>query len=1233
MEIVGLADNSKQITIHSSAKSRMKKKRKKKRNHVSSTSLDDLVSSSTVDISMKECINTIKHDVTKNSSRSHHREVSPIHRSNRSKVIPRSPPKRHRSLIKPRSPFRRSKSPIIRTRSPTIRRSPRRLKSPKRSPYKSSTKTMPRKTSHIELMSSRNYVDTHKLLKKVRQLGSIGTHSLEETLNKNKEHASSLKEKLTNMMKGVSDNNIDLTNSSKEKTIINVNKKESNDIDDEEDLALLRQKALETKQNKSNKQNDVSKTETSKQVSANINDDQDEEDLELRMIALRSAVLKKHQNRIQKGIKSGKYKKSDTFRSESPFTQSFLDSIPIPGEELLNFASPPHSPLPINENNHTEDMELDTDVEREKEKLPYSPTDKITANIPMDTELLGIQPSDVSFITVNEANNSPNFNTSVTSSQDDQKSYQGKIIENQSYLPNIVYYTPSQNSLCVTNTNVQYLPTDLSETSKSNFMKIHNSHLNIPPYENICIAKNNNNTSEALDINSSQEMPYSPTDTPIYDPDLSHALPQTLGALTISNSSLVSLESYISNTHGSNEQHNHISTDQHIQSTKDISNENEHLNKAEVLSLEPVTNFTTTSLMETLSPSSSMITIDDLPEIEADVHLTDTVRNLKTEYIPNDLSNNINEKIVEPLYMKGLPDVTKDTNKIPTLINRTLVPAPILKTNKQLQLPLPTKKNITQQEPTFKSAEMQPVVLHEETSIKTNASFKPIKLTSFLQKSHSVLAIPTAFHDSLHEDLINETSTDKSSHTSLIESNPNVTLVQNNTTNITNSEKTSDIKSPTPKKKKLSKKGLKKRSIGPVLIAKNHNTTCIKSDNVNTVDKHESQQVLYTDDNQDQKGIQIEMDQIDNIDVSMSETSKNIITEKNNISSENNEKEIQNNDNSMNDISEQIKNTEDRRQSLDEDEEALRAILLASLPKRTKITNNCSNSDTISTASTTLNQVLVNETVSNIVLPTSNLSIPHVNGSENDKNQSNSGEKVNNITQKDLSVDNNKTLNITTLGRKRSINMTKGPQRKLIKKISIPASTKVVNNAKKYQNTMIQKRLNLQKSTLYNKQKVTENKILPKVQSNDSKWSANSKALSDTQRIVINLESDTESDSESERQKNITVSSVHSVITEKHQPTINSTTEFEKNLDQFLRAVRRKQESMAAARPTSISQTPKKDTVLTTKSEKLNSSNNLHTPLVRILIQNILSYIKYLLLYFCRLFVICPYLSKKNIVV
>ncbi|CAD1468604.1 unnamed protein product [Heterotrigona itama] len=1176
MEIVGLANNSNKFIIHSPGKSRGKKKKKKKRNHASPLILSNQVSSSNVDISVKECVSTIKHDITKNNSKSHHREVSPIHGSSRSRIITRSPPKRHRSLMKSRSPFRRSKSPINRIRSPTIRRSPRRLKSPKRSPYRSSTKTMSKKTSYAELMSSHSYVNTHKLLKKVRQLGSIGTHLLEETVNKNKDHASSLKEKLTNMMKGVSDNNMDFTNSSKEKSTIHITKKESNDADDDEDLALLRQKALETKQNKSNKQNDQPKSDIAKNMSVNINDDQDEEDLELRMIALRSAVLKKHQNRIQKGIKSAKSKKSGTFRSESPFTQSFLDNIPIPGEELLNIASPPHTPPPMNENSHTEDMELDTDVEREKEKLPYSPTDKIIANIPIDTELLGIQPSDVSFISLNNTNNSPNFNTSIISSQDDKKSYQEKIIKNQSYLPNIVYYESPQNPLCATNANVQYLSTDIQEISKSDFVKVHNSHLNVHSYEDTCTAVRSNNTSEALDINSNQEMPYSPTDTPIYDPDLLHALPQTLGPLTTSNSSLVSLESYNSDTY---EQYNNVSTNQHSQTTKQISNiiEDEQLNKAETLSVDPIVGSATNSLVESISPSSSMITIDDLPE--------------SSECIPNDLSNNVKDKMLEPLYMKGLPDVTKDINKIPTLINRTLVPAPILKTNKQLQLPLRTRKNTLQQEPTFKSAEMQPVVLNEKTSTKINTSFKPLKLMSFPQKPHSVLAIPTAFHDFLHEDLTNETSIDKSSDTSLIECNPNaisLCLTQNNIT--TSSNKTDDIKTSIQKKKKLLKKVSKKKT--NVLIAKKHNNI---NDDINTVNKqiHKSNQVLCRDKN-NQNEILIQMDKTDCINVS--EASKNIDDERNEISLQTNEEKMQRNDNSSNDTLKERKNTEDRRQSLDEDEEALRAILLASLPKRAKMaTNDCSDSITITTISTSTesNQVFVNQTESNTVLPAvNNLSTSHMDSSENDKNQSNAGRKVNDVAQENISVENIKTLNTTT-GRKKTIPMTKGPQRK---RISIPASTKVVNNAKKYQNTMIQKRLNLQKATLYNKQKIAE-KVQSTVKSNDSKWSTNTKVLSDIQRIVINLESDTESDSEFERQKNIAATSAHAVTMEKHQSTINSTAEFEKNLDQFLRAARKKQESLAAAaRPTLISQIPKKDTILTTKPGKPNSSN-LYTPL------------------------------------
>ncbi|XP_076176223.1 uncharacterized protein LOC143151200 isoform X2 [Ptiloglossa arizonensis] len=1198
MEIVGLADNSKQIVIRPSSKTRVKKKRKKKRNHVSVMSLDDLVSSSTVDVSVPECVSSLKHDMTKtNSLRSHHREMSPVRRT-RLKADLRSPPRRHRSLIKAHSPFRRSKSPAIRTRSPTIRRSPRRLKSPKRSPYRSPGKTMPRKTSHIELTSSsHNYIDTHKLLKKVRHLDSIGTHSLEETLNKNKEHASSLKEKLTNMMKGVCDNNSDMMNLSKEMSNTRVNKNELNDADDEEDLALLRQKALETKQKKSNKQNEQPKAETAKKVSANIDDDQDEEDLELRMIALRSAVLKKHQNRVQKGIKSGRYKKSNISRSESPFTQSFLDSIPIPGEELLNFASPPHTPLPMSENNHTEDMDLDTDVESEKEKLPYSPTDKITTNISVDTELLGIQPSDVSFISVNEANNSPDFHTSITPNQDDQKSYQGKIIENRSYLPNVAYYTLSQNALyATTNANPQYSST---ESVKSDFMKVHNSHVNI---------LKSNNTSTFVDNSTSQEVPYSPTDTPIYDPDLSHELPQNLGSVAISNSSLVSMGSSCnSNMHESSEQYNHMSTSQQTQTTKQINNanEDEHLDKLETLSMDAAVSSAASSLRESISLNSS-ITIDDLPETDTDKSpLIESLKNVKhMEYIPNNTTDNIKEIMPEPLYMKGVPDVTKDINKIPTLINRTLVPASILKTNKQLQQPLPIRKSTTQ-EPTFKSAQMQPVVINEETSSKANTSFKPIKLMSFPQKSHSVLTIPTAFHDSLHEDSINEILSNKDILPA--EGNVNATQIQNNSTiNAESLDKTCDIASLTQKKKKPTKKGIKRKSGTVQLITKEHDAIGTNNDNLN---------VLHKQINKTSEPEKFEKCKNNKRQLNAKDNVKDNIHQQNQILSETNIDELKMNDTSSSGTVEQVKNTDARRQSLDEDEEALRAILLASLPKRTKSTNQMqSNSTAITTVSSMLsncnNQVLENQIASKVELSMVNtinttdtnsttfLLTPQANscGSENDANQTNSGSKaINTITQGSSPAETVKTLALITSGRKRLIPISKGPQKKLVKRIPIPASTKVVNNAKKYQNAMVQKKLNLQKAALYGKQKVTESKILTKVQSNDNKWSTNTKiSLSDTQRIVINLESDTESDSESEQRTNKVVSSVNSLTVDKHQSTINSTIEFEKNLDQFLRAVRKKQESLAAARPTSVSQTLKKNAVLTTKPD---NSSNLHTPL------------------------------------
>ncbi|XP_076676828.1 uncharacterized protein LOC143373442 isoform X2 [Andrena cerasifolii] len=1207
MEIVGLADKSKQILIRSLSKSRVKSKRKKKRVHTSMLSVEDFVSSSTIDVSVSASVSTVKHDATKNNSRPYHREMSPVHRSGRSNPTLRSPPRRHRSLIRAHSPFKRSKSPLVHGRSPTIRRSPRRVKSPKRSPYRSPGKSMPRKPSHVELASSsQNYIDTHKLLKKVRRLDSVGTHSLKETLNKNKEHASSLKEKLMNMMKGVGDNNSELPNSSREKSIIHVNKAELNDADDEEDLALLRQKALETKQKKSIKQNDQPKTEIEKKVIANIDDDQDKEDLELRMIALRSAVLKKHQNRVQKGMKSGKYKKSKGSRSESPFTQSFLDSIPIPGEELLIFASPPHTPLPVSENNHTEDMELDTDVEREKEKLPYSPTDKIIANIPMDTELLGIQPSDVSFINL-KANNNPSFNPSITSSQDEQKSYQGKIIENRSYLPNLVYCTPQTALYTAPDASVPYSPTDPTKTPKLEFAKVHNSNVNVHHYEHTSNVLKNNNNSSFVDINSSQEMPYSPTDTPVYDPDLSHALPQAIGPIVISNSSLVSMgSSFSSNTHENSERYVPVATKQTRNSSED-----ENPDKVETLSMDVAIGSAATSVRESVSPSSSMITIDDLPETDADASpLADSLKNVKiTEGIPNNLTENGKETISEPLYMKGISDVTKDVNKIPTLINRTLVPAPLLKTNKQLQQPLPSKKFVIQQEPAFKSAVMQSVLINDEISTKTNTSFKPMKLMSFPQKSHSVLTIPTVFHDSSHEDMANVTPTN--ADILLAESNGNATVVQNNgIMHETSSDKVCDSISPTQKKKKLLKKGLKRRSTGSVQFVTNDDITGTNNDNINIVNKQIGKTAEFVDKDDKQANKELEVcknnkkqpDTKNNMNASNSEVPQNIINQKDQISSEKNEDQAQSKDISSNDTVEKVRNADDRRQSLDEDEEALRAILLASLPKRVKAISSNLNPNTAPTTSTVLTVAssainTVNTTNSNkiTILPTPPTKFY---GSENDKNQPNSGEQVRNvITQESVPIAAVKTLTPIPSGRKRSVPMIKGPQKKLMKRVAIPASTKVVNNAKKYQNAMVQRKLNLQRAALYSKQRMGDSRIIPKLQPNSNKWCANTKILlSGTQRIIINVESDTESDSESESQKKKAVGPANSVTLEKQQAPINSTSEFESNLDQFLRAVRKKQESMAAARPTSVLQTQKKDAALMAKPENSNPSN-LHTPL------------------------------------
>jgi len=143
-------------------------------------------------------------------------------------------------------------------------------------------------------------------------------------------------------------------------------------------------------------------------------------------------------------------------------------------------------------------------------------------------------------------------------------------------------------------------------------------------------------------------------------------------------------------------------------------------------------------------------------------------------------------------------------------------------------------------------------------------------------------------------------------------------------------------------------------------------------------------------------------------------------------------------------------------------------------------------------------------------------------------------------------------------------------------------STKVVNNAKKYQNMIVKRRLNLRK--IDNNAKTSENVWS---NANASKISLHA---SDTQRFVISLGSDTDTESEGEKNESVSVA-------EKHQAHQEIPADFEKNLSKFLREVRNEQEQSAAAAaksPSSSTQATKRDVPQTA-----NGSSNVHTPLVR----------------------------------
>ncbi|XP_015593186.1 uncharacterized protein LOC107266815 isoform X2 [Cephus cinctus] len=1327
MELVGLTDMSKELLVTCKKSSKVRKKRKKRRTHSSVIALENFVSPSPSSIPDTECGSTIlKYDSTAGKEshviRSYHREQTPVHRRARSPLRSRSrpiksPPRRYRSPIsRMRSPFRKSRSPVSR-KSPV-----RRIRSPRRSPCRSPQRILSKKVQKKMSPPGHTYLDMYgnvtKLLKKVRHLEMTGCESPGSNLNKHAEHiGSSLKEKLTHMMKSTETNtNMQL----KDKQV--TEEKKDKDADDEEDLALLRQKALETKQKRQNKIKTQPEVETEK-CNSSLSDN-DNEALELRMIALRSAVMKKHQNRVQRGLKLDKATRQQGIisRIESPFSQNFLDSITISGDEYESPLASPQTPLTLKDCMNLEDMELDSEVEQERDRdtSPYSPTDDISKQ--MDTEMLGIDPSDVSFIsTANTINNISNFNShqNILTTKDNysHNSHVRNIATNLSYIQ----------------ANVLYSPSDPTETTSLDFATtMRTAHQGFSTIERIPILTEHFSEHQVQgDVN--QDMPYSPTDTPIYDPDLARnrtLIEVPMQPILQNCTTAVSRLSINTGTHFqpadrsalySKTAFSHASKNTIHQ--LHVNNSESRIHKSETSVPKAFLRNSTASSKDNSSfRNSTNITLDDLPETETNsklqVNLPKDLQSMKI-HIPEEVTKEITEMAQEPLYLQGVPDVTKDLNKIPTLVNRSLVPVSILKTNKQLQQPLPPKKLDTnlQAEPVFKSADMQPVSIETEAT-KTSALFKPIKLAPVMKKLPLTITTPAAFNNSLNDSVSGEHAETEASKTvistrssnsvaaaerskkilkptdpgnaipGLLEARANKVLVETaamekneegdnirkkrtRARSSKNKRKTSNAVASNDKEivattmksntaetnvnlfslyqqiKNPSKSNKSKRQSATVSNNKKAEVHSKGVDEKNVED--ESNVTAIAIKHSIEKRVESEVKDIKNDkNYEMAQDKKTNDTNKKDerISSENLNPNIINSaqsnaDTATNVISdkkpESIANSTStiesrRRSSLDEDEEALRAILLASLAKRSKpsesvtptnkpisVGSNLSDTTT-SSNSTPADKVNVNDlkTPEHLVF-ISAIKTPNLSSESSSKSSLSSETKSVDPTSTEpvtetqtqtkidpevvknifLAGENSDSSPSSTIAGKKRTNpvVVKGPPKKVVRKAPITASTKVVNNAKKFQNTLVQKKLSLQKvATIYNAQKTTGNRTLFNNQFTEKNRPL-SPMTSATERFIINLGSDSDSDSEPEQGKTNVALTSNSSSVEKRQPLAIPTTDFERSVDLFLRDVRKKQESAAAIKtsnPTNPVNKPKA-TQPTSSAGNRTMSSTLHT--------------------------------------
>ncbi|XP_066590534.1 serine-rich adhesin for platelets-like [Prorops nasuta] len=1303
MEIVGFIERPSQLLLHNLSKARKKRKRRKRTSSGSTFNVDDaVISGPSIDIAVADKWSSLNGNVSKevSKSRSRHKEGNSVHRSCRSRVAMKSPirhkspnkgrlsPRRSRSpKTRPRSPLRRS--PL--RRSPLVKRSPRRGRSPKRSMREcrklSKLDSNPRTVSDIEV-----YNNIAKLLKKTKQAENV---SLGSAVKKTKENASSLKEKLSHLLNKGSDNNGNTTNFSKENASAPISN--NHNIDDEDDIAVLRQKALETKQNKIHKSNEESKVSAKSEaasMNSQINSDKlDIEDLELRMAALRSAIIKKYQNKAKKGVKSGK---KTANRSESPFTQSFLDNIPIPTEGEEYYTSPCTPPLTIG-NVQTEDMELDTDVEREKEKLPYSPTDKITTSVPIDSDLLRVKSSDVSFINLNETNNAQSIDP-VEYLQEDQ-TLKDNICKTNSYMQYVDSCDNVSQAIEPSYGNTPYSPSDPIEASKPDFLSVPGSISCIPISKllaNTCDDKMyERSASQSPKVHSNDDVPYSPSDVLNYD--LESSFQSNLVADENENQAfLESVERArlnlkasfdLSESQGEDAIRSQNST---TEDCNDVSGKSGSISRA-------------SSLNGSFSPNGSLVTIDDLPETDVDESSIAAIVT-DTPNIPNEIRRLPSKRFTEePLYMLGVSDITKDENKIPTLINRSLVPALILKSNKHLQQPLPKegrKKRQVQPEPTFKNAEMLPVEIDSEPVSRPNTSFKPIKLSSFVKPVAKLATTPVAFNvatsdESAKEENQPEVIQFQENETTMLTQPITEYLITNDTKkevireSAISSKSSKSLSEPISLRKKtkrgtrggnkvrLTKKQATSSKLKNLLSKdtqkdnrrnksssryspnrsrkstrdkellsserRSRNSRSLEHNRSSTYDTHGSQKKQRS--SSVSKTI-VNTAKSRNSDINFVNSKESSKTAEYSVDNEKSKEGIV--DNKKKNIVEESKisnsgsttyEADKRRHSLDEDEDELRAKLLASLAKRAKTSETSLDSTNANTAKTVAASTNLESTksVPTVVVPSLNTNQTSL-ASSNNSTALPSPVTGSNVEDKEakqeLEVSNvplNKTSKVEQLqqaalvGEKRkSTTILNNPLNKLVKKDHVNTNAKATNqinlnaqnstivnqkNLNAQNSTIVnQKNLNLQNSTIINQKNLNvqnnsmlhanqpiDSKSISNVKTTENKWSTSLKTLKlpDTQRLVINLNSDSESDSEAELNKR----SSNPGDAEKRTSNSGTPIDFEKSVDQFLRDVRKKQESLTASTPPPTGSPVARKKSVTNATVESKKTTAMHTPL------------------------------------